>query len=731
MASLNSDGTSSYYTGCYPAGAFLVADKRSLGPLVSDLRRVQLLKKSTRNVTGFDTAYTLLLPPTTEKGHKDQQQLQHHQLYISKSRTVLQQATAMAEGDNKETLDLISSLQQHITAQLGTLRAQEEVLPLVTLPPGQQAAHVAPLLSQWSRPSAEKAPTFTAVHVTGALTPECLTHYLAGAYLSSSSSSTATAAAAPPVAFVYFLRAYSRPCYTPAELTRLPPCHQELVRAGTEIPSPPVSHPQGSFSFTELFGGVGMFRAGLEAAGGTAALAVEMAAPAVTVYDANFPPGVAAGRLWAGDLTELPSYLLPRGHDLLSAGFPCQSFAKAGPALGLQAQHGQLFYEVVRALRGCQPACFLLENVANLVEVEEGRQLAEILRWLRSPLTGEEEKTPPLYEVQYQVLDGGQASPQVRRRVYFVGVRCDVARQPSTTTEKERAQYVAEVFQRAEEKLTQLRQAATATTTTGTLPSVAIPFRDKDAHATGSSPAHILYPTVQDVLLSTHAWQPSPSSPPSPVVSACYIDLPVYLRSLHLTYAQWEALARTQSFRQHPSWRVTGLRGRARTLMGSYRTSYQLYSEFVPVDTQAAEEDILAAVQHTVAAVMAAERTSPSRDDDNNNNNSNETKQVVEEETRLNASSASSSPSSNFVSPLRFFAPRECARLQGIPDSFQLHIPEEQPYFDATQPEVPKRVGSLKYLAEGSVYKLIGNAVNPIVIECIAKSLREVFVIGK
>nr|AGT02603.1 DNA (cytosine-5-)-methyltransferase [Strigomonas oncopelti] len=733
----------SYFTGCYPAGAFLVADKRSLGPLVLELRRAQLLKKSTRNVTQFDLDYTLVLPPpppplediAVEKGRQGElpsflAQLDHHQLYISKAQTIWEAATAATakegreKGDEAEPGDALLCLHRDIAARLQKLRAQEEVLPFVTLPARQQPSSVALALSQWSHPTAERTHVYTAVHVAGAMTPETLARYLSGGYLASSQGA---AASQPPVAFVYFLRAYSRPCYTAADLSRLPVSHQQLLlRAGTQ--QAPAPHPDGSFTFTELFGGIGMFRAGLEAAGGTAALAVEMAPPAVTVYDANFPPCATAGLLWAGDLTELPSYLLPRGHGLLSAGFPCQSFAKAGPALGLQMQHGQLFYEVVRALRACLPACFLLENVANLVEVEDGRQLAEILRWLRCPLTGETQTATaaaaPLYAVQYRVLDGQHVSAQVRRRVYFVGIRSDVPLREKEKDEenaRERGTCAEDVLRRAEEKLEQM--AAAAQSATEVLPRVTVPTSRPPSACTGRSPAHVLYRTVRDVLLSSHPWQPSASpSPSSSAPPACYACLADYLRSLHLSQVQWEALARTHSFRQHPSWRVADLRGRARTLMGSYRTSYQLYSEFVPANTEETDAAV-AAVQRTLAAVGG--RSDPSRDGDRCEDN--------KEDTATNK--PDDEDASLFASPLRFYAARECARLQGIPDSFELQIPQEQPFFaDAAasgRREEEKCTGDRRSLSEGSIYKLIGNAVNPIVIECIAKAMCEVVAMEK
>lgn len=58
--------------------------------------------------------------------------------------------------------------------------------------------------------------------------------------------------------------------------------------------------------------------------------------------------------------------------DLLTAGFPCQSWSVEGNMAGFADPRGALFFEISRILRHKQPAGFLLENVPNLVEVGGG-----------------------------------------------------------------------------------------------------------------------------------------------------------------------------------------------------------------------------------------------------------------------------------------------------------------------------------------------------------------------
>jgi len=54
-------------------------------------------------------------------------------------------------------------------------------------------------------------------------------------------------------------------------------------------------------------------------------------------------------------------------HDLLTAGFPCQSFSIAGKRGGFNDTRGTLFFEVARILKAKRPKYLLLENVKGLL----------------------------------------------------------------------------------------------------------------------------------------------------------------------------------------------------------------------------------------------------------------------------------------------------------------------------------------------------------------------------
>ncbi len=166
---------------------------------------------------------------------------------------------------------------------------------------------------------------------------------------------------------------------------------------------------RGGFRFVELFAGIGGFRVACEALGGRCVFAAEINREARQTYEANF--AVGEGEL-AHDLREVEAEKVPE-HELLTAGFPCQSFTSAGEARGFADERGQLFFEVVRVLRAKRPACFVLENVPNLANVDGGLALRVVVAALQREG----------YRVAHRVLDGGLLLAQARRRIFIVGAR--------------------------------------------------------------------------------------------------------------------------------------------------------------------------------------------------------------------------------------------------------------------------------------------------------------------
>ena len=164
-----------------------------------------------------------------------------------------------------------------------------------------------------------------------------------------------------------------------------------------------------SFSFCELFAGIGGFRIGLEAIGGRCLLASEWDSACCRAYVHNFGEDA---HLIAGDVHEL-DFAAYKGVDLLVGGFPCQPFSALGPQSGLADPRGLLFRQIERFLREAHPRAFLLENVPGLLTSEDGKSLEAVVSALRA--AG--------YMVTWEVVSAAPVTPQRRRRLYFVGYR--------------------------------------------------------------------------------------------------------------------------------------------------------------------------------------------------------------------------------------------------------------------------------------------------------------------
>jgi len=83
-----------------------------------------------------------------------------------------------------------------------------------------------------------------------------------------------------------------------------------------------------------------------------------------------------------GDITQVVPEDVP-DHDVLTAGFPCQPFSKAGEQLGFECtKQGQLFFDVEKILRAKKPAFFILENVPNLLKHDDGKTWTKIQKLL-------------------------------------------------------------------------------------------------------------------------------------------------------------------------------------------------------------------------------------------------------------------------------------------------------------------------------------------------------------
>ncbi len=164
-----------------------------------------------------------------------------------------------------------------------------------------------------------------------------------------------------------------------------------------------------NFRFVDLFAGLGGFHVAMKALGGRCVFASEIDDKLRSTYLANH------GLMPAGDIRKVRSEDIPE-HDVLTAGFPCQPFSKAGSQLGFGCEvQGNLFFEIERIIATRLPKYIFLENVPNITAHDGGRTIREIIRRLNALD----------YDVDLRIFSPHEFGvPQHRQRAYIVGQHC-------------------------------------------------------------------------------------------------------------------------------------------------------------------------------------------------------------------------------------------------------------------------------------------------------------------
>lgn len=166
-----------------------------------------------------------------------------------------------------------------------------------------------------------------------------------------------------------------------------------------------------SFSYVDLFSGIGGFRIGLDAIGGESVGFSEIDKKAIETYLANFNDPEDYN---LGDVTEIKE--LPEV-DLIVGGVPCQSWSVAGKKRGFDDPRGKLWYDAIRMVGIARPKAFIFENVKGLVDPRNRANIELIINCFQE--IG--------YLVRYQLLNSYDfGAPQNRSRVFLVGFRSDM-----------------------------------------------------------------------------------------------------------------------------------------------------------------------------------------------------------------------------------------------------------------------------------------------------------------
>lgn len=168
-----------------------------------------------------------------------------------------------------------------------------------------------------------------------------------------------------------------------------------------------------SFTFIDLFAGIGGFHGALGALGGKAVYASEIDKDAVKIYEHNWklkPDGDIT--LAANDST-----MLVPAHDVLTGGFPCQPFSKSGKQKGMDETRGTLFWNIAKIIEKRKPKIVLLENVRNLAGPRHTHEWEVIIETLRD--LGYRVSSVPLVVSPHRIRPEYGGRPQVRERIFI------------------------------------------------------------------------------------------------------------------------------------------------------------------------------------------------------------------------------------------------------------------------------------------------------------------------
>ena len=134
----------------------------------------------------------------------------------------------------------------------------------------------------------------------------------------------------------------------------------------------------------DLCAGIGGIRRGFELTGKFQnVLSAEIDFCAAKTYEHLF------GENPLNDLTsdEFKTKVSETDYDILLAGFPCQTFSRAGQKLGFRdTTKGTIFFDIADIISRTNPRAVFLENVENLVSHDKGETLRRIVTTLEDEL---------------------------------------------------------------------------------------------------------------------------------------------------------------------------------------------------------------------------------------------------------------------------------------------------------------------------------------------------------
>lgn len=205
----------------------------------------------------------------------------------------------------------------------------------------------------------------------------------------------------------------------------------------------------------ELFAGIGGFRHAIEILCRDFNLESknigfsEIDSYAIKTYKANFE---TENEIEMGDVVSFvqdkTNIKNMEDFDLLTGGFPCQSFSMMGKQKGFKDMRGNVFFQIIEIIKIKKPKYILLENVKNITSHNKGETLKVII---------ESFITAGYPYVYYDVFNSKEFSlAQTRNRVYIFA-----SREKISNGFKFDAEHVISSFGKIKEKATVVKHNAT------------------------------------------------------------------------------------------------------------------------------------------------------------------------------------------------------------------------------------------------------------------------------
>lgn len=169
-------------------------------------------------------------------------------------------------------------------------------------------------------------------------------------------------------------------------------------------------HNTSNLKMIDLCAGTGAFSYAFKNVGIETVFANDFDKFSEKAYRGNFPDHLFS----TDNITDINIETIPK-HNILCAGFPCQSFSLAGKKKGFEDIRANVFFKIIDIMKYHKPSIVILENVKNLVSHDSGETFKRI----------QKEITDAGYYYKYSILSTCDLTgvPQGRERIYIICFR--------------------------------------------------------------------------------------------------------------------------------------------------------------------------------------------------------------------------------------------------------------------------------------------------------------------